>query len=244
MFMRSLAIIFLIALAAALAAGCSSLPPTVPVVHDAVYPATGLTDIQLENQNGMVNVTGWDLDQVQVRVLEGRRVDNISVEIAGTRMMVKTLPTGVVGLNGPQARYEVSVPRTLQRIEVQTSNGQIPVTDCNATVVAETSNGAIRLSGTRTIERLATSNGAIDAEVRALDADARVSTSNGAIRLRLAPSLNAEIEARTSNGQVTVSGLALNTTTSGQNEVRGTLGAGGPRLVVQTSNGAITLAPL
>lgn len=243
--MRRRIILLMVALAAALAAaGCASLSPAVPVVHDEVYPSAGIAVIDVEHQNGMVAVTGWDRDEIQVRVLEGRRVDNISVETTGDRMTVRTRPAGVVGINGPQARYEVSVPRALQRIEVRTSNGQIQIVNCNGTVAAETSNGAIRLTGTRTVERLATSNGAIDAEIRALDTDARVTTSNGAIRLALAPTVNAQVEARTSNGQVSATGLPLTDMQSGPTELSGTLGAGGPRLVVETSNGAINLAPL
>ncbi len=242
--MHRLSGILLVALAAALVAGCASLPATVPVVHDQVYPATGLAAIQLENRNGMVNVTGWDRDQVQVRVLNGRGVANISVETSGGRMTVRTVAATPVSALGTGAQYEISVPGSLARIEARTSNGGITVTNCNGTVVADTSNGGIQLRGTRTIERLETSNGAIDAEIRALDADARATTSNGAIRLRLSPSLNAVIEARTSNAQVNVSNLPLNATSSGPSEVRGTLGAGGPRLVVETSNGAITLGSL
>ena len=243
--MRSIATLLLVALAGILAgAGCASLSPAVPVVHDQTYPALGLAVVDIEHQNGMVDVTGWDGGEIRVRVLEGRRIDNISVVTAGDRMTVRTLPAGVVGLNGPEARYEVSVPRTLRRVEVRTSNGQIRVTDFNGTVAAATSNGAIRLAGTRTFERLSTSNGAIDAELRALDTDARATTSNGAIRLALSPTINAQVEARTSNGQVTASGLPLTATASGPTELRGTLGDGGPRLTVETSNGAITLGPI
>ena len=71
-----------------------------------------------------------------------------------------------------------------------------------------------------------------------------MTTSNGAVALLLAPSLNAMIDARTSNGRVTVSGLALNATTAGPSEVVGTLGTGGNTLRIETSNGAITLGPL
>lgn len=243
--MRSIATLLLVALGVVLAAGgCASLSPAVPVVHDQAYPAAGLAVVDIEHQNGMVDVTGWDGEEIRVRVLEGRGVDNVSVETVGDRMTVRALPSGVVGINGPQARYEVSVPRTLRRIEVRTSNGQIQVADFNGTVAAETSNGAIRLAGTRTFERLSTSNGAIDAEIRALDTDARASTSNGAIRLALSPTIDAQVEARTSNGQVTASGLPLSTTTAGPTELRGTLGVGGPQLTIETSNGAITLGPL
>ncbi len=236
--------ILALALCTALAAGCASVAPTVPVVHDAVYPASGLAAFALENQNGAVTVTGSDRADLRVRALNGRGVENVSIEVVGDRMTVRTVPAAGLGLAGPQARYEVDVPRSLARIEVATSNGAIEVRDCDGTVDAGTSNGAIRLAGTRTIGRLQTSNGAIEAELRALEADARITTSNGAVRLRLASSINATIEARTSNGRVTVSGLPLATTVAGPSEVRGTLGAGGPRLLVVTSNGQIALEPL
>ncbi len=163
--MHRLSVFLLAALALTLSAGCASLSPTVPVVHDAVYPASGLAIFQLENQNGYVNVTGWDQDQVQVRALNGRQVSNVSVEVAGDRMTVRTLSASPVGI-GPQLDYEIRVPRALPRVELTTANGRIEVDDYNGTIDAGTSNGAIRLNGTRTLERLSTSNGRIDAEVR------------------------------------------------------------------------------
>ncbi len=169
-------------------------------------------------------------DEIQVRVLDGRRVDNISVETAGDRMTVRTLPAGVVGINGPQARYEVSVPRSLARIEVQTSNGRIQVVNCNGTVDRRDVERSLAAHGNADHRAPLDLERRIDAEIRALDTDARVTTSNGAIRLALAPTMSAQIEARTSNGQVTVTGLPLTTTTSGPTELRGTLGAGGQRL--------------
>lgn len=245
MSMHRLSVVVIVVLAAGLTAGCCSFPAdTVPVVHDEVYPAAALAAISIDNENGRVTVTGWDREEIRVRVLNGRGVERISVETAGEQMTVRTVSSASAGMLGTGAEYEVSIPSTLERIAIATSNGQIQVLDCNGTVDAETSNGGIRLTGTRTIERLSTSNGAIDAEIRALDTDARATTSNGAIRLALAPSINATIDASTSNGQVTVSGLVLTASEAGPSELSGTLGAGGPRLVVETSNGAITLSSL
>jgi hypothetical protein len=56
--MHRLSVVLLAALVFALSAGCASLPWTVPLVHDAVYPAGGMAIFQLENPNGYVNVTG------------------------------------------------------------------------------------------------------------------------------------------------------------------------------------------
>jgi hypothetical protein len=234
----------MLALAGVGAGCCSFAANTVPVVHDQTYPAGGLSELGIDNDNGRVTVTGWDQDQVRVRALNGRGVDRISVETSGDRMTIRTVRVATAGILGTGVEYEVTVPASLQGIEIATSNGQIQIADCNGTIDAETSNGGIGLAGTRAISRLETSNGAINAEIRALDGDARVTTSNGAVRLALDPTLNAEIEARTSNGQVTVSGLTLNASETGQNELRGTLGMGGPRLTVETSNGAITISAL
>lgn len=233
----------LTALALALPAGCASLPATVPVVHDAVFPAGGLTVFQLENPNGYVNVTGWDRNQVQVRAMNGRQVSNVSVAVAWNRMAVRTVSVSPAGI-GTQLDYEICVPRALPRLELATANGRIKIGDYNGTIDARTANGAIRLAGTRSFERLSTSNGLIDAEVRSLDADTLATTSNGAVRLLIDPSLNATIEARTSNGRVTVSGLALNTSTVTSNDLIGTIGSGVNTLRVETSNGAITLNSL
>lgn len=242
--MHRLCIVLMIALACVGAGCCSFSANTVPVVHDQTYPAGGISEISIDNENGRVTVTGWDQDQVRVRALNGRGVDRVSVETSGDRMTVRTVPAATAGVFGTGVEYEITVPSSLQGMEIATSNGQIRVVDCNGTVDAETSNGGIELAGTRAIARLETSNGAINAEIRALDGDARVTTSNGAVRLALAPTLNAEIEARTSNGQVTVSGLTLNASETGQNELQGTLGTGGPKLEVETSNGAITISAL
>jgi hypothetical protein len=236
--------LLVLGLCAGFAAGCASPSPYVAVVHDANYSAAGIHAIEVENQNGRITVAGWDRDEVRVRALNGRGIENISVEPSRERIAVRTRPSSVVGSGGPAVEYRIDVPRSLSRIGLTTSNGAVEVGDCNGTIDARTSNGAIRLTGTRTIEGLATSNGAIDAEIRLLESDARVTTSNGAVRLRLAPALNTTLDARTSNGRVSVEGLPFVASVTGANEVRGTLGTGGPRLTIETSNGRIDIGPL
>lgn len=242
--MRRLSIILVAVLAAAFTAGCASLSGTVPVVHDAVYPAGALAVLQLENQNGDVAVTGWDRDEIQVRALNGRFVSNVSVETVGDRMTVRTLSAAAPGVGGVRADYEIRVPRALPRLELVTQNGRIEIDGCDGIIDADTSNGEIQLAGTETFERLSTSNGPVGAEVRSLGTDALVTTSNAAVRILVAPSINATIDARTSNGRVTVSGVALNATVAGQGELAGTIGTGGNTLRIETSNADITLGAL
>ncbi len=164
------------------AAGCASLPSTVPVVSDAVYPADGLVTFLLENPNGYVNVTGWDRNEVQVRALNGRGVANVSVEVVGSQMTVRTLSTGGIGLEGPHADYEVRVPRPLPRIALTTANGAIEVDDCNGTIDAETSNGRVSVSGLA-LNATTTGQSEVTGTLGAGGNTLRVETSNGAITL-------------------------------------------------------------
>ena len=58
------------------------------------------------------------------------------------------------------------------------------------------------------------------------------------------PSLNADIEMETSNGQIIISGITLNLKTDGEKHKEATLGDGGNKISIQTSNGNIRLYEL
>ena len=70
--------------------------------------------------------------------------------------------------------------------------------------------------------------------------DTRIMTVNGGIRLTLAPTVNAELEATVINGGVSVQeGFPLSGDERNRQRVAGRLGNGGPRLLVQTTNGGV-----
>jgi DUF4097 and DUF4098 domain-containing protein YvlB len=102
-----------------------------------------------------------------------------------------------------------------------------------------TSNGGIRVSGLAGPLRLDTSNGGIVVQA-ASESEIHAHTSNGAIEIAVAPGLNANISARTSNSRI-YSDLDVVTNHVSATELEGTIGKGGPPIDLHTSNGSIYL---
>lgn len=137
------------------------------------------------------------------------------------------------------------------KVDARTSNGAVEIQSITGAVSVVTSNGAIkgRIVDTVTADavRLSTSNGAIDVRIEAQhNNDITVSTSNGGITVRIPETANARISATTSNHEsvttdfpVQVRGLLS------KNKLEGSIGnGGGPLLQLSTSNGSIKLLRL
>jgi len=160
--------------------------------------------------------------------------------------------------------YEIQVPQEAE-LALHTSNGAIAVDDIDGAVrlhssngkllceevtgavVATTSNGTVSLVDVSGDVEAKTSNGTIKVVRRdPLGGSDNVScrTSNGSITLSLPETSSFDLDAHTSNGRVstefpiTVSGAVE------REHVSGTVGDGGPRVRLTTSNGSITVRSL
>jgi DUF4097 and DUF4098 domain-containing protein YvlB len=122
-------------------------------------------------------------------------------------------------------------------------NGGVTVRDLEGYVTLATSNGDVETSDCAGVDGLATSNGSITAEILAIRRDVVVETSNGAIEADLSPDLDADLVATVSNGSIETTDLDLTDATVTDSRVEGTLGAGGTRLALHTTNGSIDVAP-
>lgn len=150
-------------------------------------------------------------------------------------------------------------------VRLETSNGAIELTSTGGPAFVRTSNGRIQASGVRRgldastsnggitavltdVEpgqsiRLQTSNGSVDLSLDRLDAanEVSVNTSNASITLRMPAETGARITARTSNGRITNEFNSVFEGRSERNRLEGTLGDGGARISLATSNGSIRL---
>ncbi len=158
-------------------------------------------------------------------------IDLSGVLVNGTELRTSNGPVRVDGAPGGD-------------IAAASSNGGIEVRGAEGYVTARTSNAPITVEGSGGIAELRTSNGPISAEIPAVRGDVTVSSSNGAVTLRLAESLDARVVATTSNGRIAASDLPLLLDESSGTRVSGTLGEGGPTITVTTSNGGIELTRL
>jgi len=151
-------------------------------------------------------------------------------------------------------------------VEAHSSNGSVEVNDVKGTMNFRTSNGGVRADHVEGDFEAETSNGGIHAHLRdtASAHPIRLSTSNGGIDLQVDSLRQNDVTASTSNGPITVRmpasvGAILHAATNSSGSVRsdfdvlvrpgelskhrieGTIGGGGPRIDLTTSNGNINL---
>jgi len=160
---------------------------------------------------------------------------NGRIELEGTRGNIEVITSnGAIEVDGSEGDIDAS-----------TSNGAIELEGVKGFVSAHTSNGAIDVERTAGVIALKTSNGSIEADVLGVRGDGvRLHTSNGAIHLRVDPGLNIDLEAKTSNGKITVEDLEVVVKEITKTSLKGRLGKGGTKVSCRTSNGAIDLKRL
>jgi DUF4097 and DUF4098 domain-containing protein YvlB len=250
--------------------------------------------LDLKGFNGSVEITGTDNQSVEVTgskyAANNGDLSRVRVEAVQEGNLIRVRAEKD---NDPNwrcncgASFTIRVPRRMDLSSIKTSNGSIRVTNIDGRVDVTTSNGGLRLSDIRGKVDARTSNGGVEIQsltgavsvktsnggirgriVDTVSGDAvQLSTSNGAIDVRIEAQHNNDIVASTSNGSVTVrlpetANARINATTSShetvttdfpvqvrgllsKNKLEGSIGnGGGPMLQLSTSNGSIKLLRL
>jgi DUF4097 and DUF4098 domain-containing protein YvlB len=125
-------------------------------------------------------------------------------------------------------------------------NGDLEVTGVSGSLELQTTNGEIRLNGTQGSAAAQTTNGGITAQITSVPNRGVIDlgTTNGNVDVSLPASLDATLEANTTNGRVTISGLEIKTRgTFTSKSILGVIGKGGARVALRTTNGNIDVAP-
>jgi DUF4097 and DUF4098 domain-containing protein YvlB len=224
-------------------------------VREETIPNTRVVDVDARSNGGVV-VHGWDRPDVHVRarVVVFADSDADARSLASEVRLVTT--GGRIRVEGPardrnwwrdrgwSVAFELQVPRSAE-LTVAATNGGIAVRDVRGRMDLRTTNGGLALEDVSGDIRGETTNGGVSVRMTSdkwegpsLD----VRTVNGGITLALPDGLSADLDARAVNGgirvdfPVTVSGLI-----SRGREVRGTIGAGGPRIRASATNGGISI---
>jgi DUF4097 and DUF4098 domain-containing protein YvlB len=134
----------------------------------------------------------------------------------------------------------VHIPSGLN-ILLKTQNGEVKLENIRGIrIEAVSTNGGITGRGLSGAVEASTVNGGIQMDLDAVTGDTRMVTVNGGVMLSVAPGVNADLEATVVNGGVLVQdGLSLSGDERSRQRVAGRIGSGGPRLVVQTTNGGV-----
>lgn len=243
--------------------GC--VGPEVTETFNAEYPVNPQTVIRVSNINGAIEITGWENDLVSVSAMkrstsgeEGLRSLNISVSQTENSLEIMTKYTGQL-LMQSGVDYSIKVPFNTTIDTLTTSNGAVEVSHVRGNLSATSSNGAVTIKNVKGIVTVTTSNGyievqnvtgikslrtsnaAVDTEIQSIQDNVDIETSNGAVTVYVNPLLNATFEMTTSNADIQLHGITLNTSLLEDTHVIGTLGNDGKKIDIHTSNAHVYL---
>ena len=126
--------------------------------------------------------------------------------------------------------------------EATTHNSTIELHDAEGSATLRTSNGRISMENVKGDFEAQTQNGAISFSGEfSPGSDNQIKTSNGSVRVKLQGTPSLKIDATTSNGSITSKLSDMAASIDEKNHLVGTIGDGEAQLVIQTSNGAVSI---
>jgi len=232
------------------------------------YASNENTILKVTTLNGQIEIYTWENNTISLNAIKKSGIsrdelDNVDINVDESSNIIKidVLYTGQ-RITQPSVDMNIKIPNYVTVDTVTTSNGAIIIEDVKGNITADSSNGAITIDNvdgfvaattsngrivvtdSSGINNLHSSNGIINAEIYDFQQNITISTSNGRITVYINPLLNAYIEMETSNGQININGITLNLTTNEEKHKQGSLGEGGNKIYIKTSNGDINLYKL
>jgi hypothetical protein len=214
--------------------------------------------LHIININGQIQASPATGSQVEVRAIREARAGSEEASrelLKKSEMREEVTPDGVTietpegqgrgrGFGRPQlsVRYEVRVPPGLNML-FKTQNGEVRLENVDGVrIEATTTNGGITGRGVSGAVEAQTVNGGVTMDLASVTGDSRITTVNGGVMVTVSPGVNANLEATVVNGGVQVQdGFQLIADEQSRQRVAGRIGKGGPRLVLQTTNGGVRL---
>jgi hypothetical protein len=213
--------------------------------------------VEVVNVNGAVRLSPADGGKVEVHAFREARAssEQAARELLGKIEMKEDVGPDHVSIQAadpPQGggfgrpalviRYEVRVPSGLA-VALKTQNGEVRLENVAGRFTAGSTNGGVTGRALSGSVDASTVNGGIQMELDSLSADTKLSTVNGGVRVTVGPELKADLEATVVNGGVSVDdALKLSSDDRGRQRIAGRINGGGPKLLVQTTNGGVRVA--
>jgi DUF4097 and DUF4098 domain-containing protein YvlB len=204
-------------------------------------------------QNGGVSIKGWDGAGVLVR----SKVDAWGPDEGSARGVMSQVhvdfSAGELKASGPEnvnnqwfsVSYEVFVPRNAD-LSLKAHNGGISVADVRGNIRFDTTNGGVNLKNLAGDVEGTTKNGGVNVTLSGNRWDGNkldARTTNGGINISMPTNYNAHFETATVNGHLNAN---FDMTVHGNlSEISKKLsldiGAGGPTIHVETTNGGVNV---
>jgi hypothetical protein len=202
--------------------------------------------------NGGISIRAWSRADVLIR----SKVDAAAPTEAEARQLASQVVVrydgAAVVASGPESRdkswwsvsYEVFVPKAMD-LKLVTVNGGVSINGVKGNIEFRSTNGGVHLEGLAGHVQGSTTNGGVNVSLSGerWDGDSLdVRTTNGGVNLQVPTSYSARLEMGTVNGGMKSDVPAVITPRgSDEKTIQATLGAGGPLIRVQTTNGGVSV---
>jgi DUF4097 and DUF4098 domain-containing protein YvlB len=209
--------------------------------------------VSVENTNGSISVEGWDQDKVDVLAVKSangydqrdaeenlKRLE-VVFDFRGNELKIETRYPHTMHFGG-SVRYTLRVPRKI-RLELHSTNGSVEASDVQGEIRLHTTNGSVKAENVGGSVDGSTTNGRATANFTSLSGgDIRLHTTNGTVQLGLPEDANADVSAHTTNGSIRTDFPITTRGIVGKHALEGTIGKGGSRIELRTTNGSVTIS--
>jgi hypothetical protein len=221
-------------------------------VREQTLTGVGALDVHT-NGSGHVRVRAIDGESTRIRTRVRSHAETAGtareiaahVELAVNGGEVRVLGPHTGHREGWSVDFEIEAPRGTA-LALATRNGAVDVEGVAGTTTFHTSNGNVRVANAAGDVRGRTTNGHVRVELdgprwegQGLD----VLTTNGGVVLAVPAGYSAELEASSNHGRVESTVPLTRHQARGPLRIAGTLGSGGARLSVRTTNGPVRIEP-
>jgi len=207
--------------------------------------------------NGGMSIKGWDNASVLVRSrVEAWGADDNSAKMITSQVHVDW-SAGQIKASGPESNqngdrnqgwsvsYEVFVPRSAD-LSLKAHNGGISIADVRGNIQFDTQNGGVNLKNLAGDVEGRTTNGGLNITLAGNRWDGNkldARTTNGGINISMPAAYNAHFETATVNGHLNAN---FDMTVHGNlseisKKMSLDIGAGGPTIHVETTNGGVNV---
>lgn len=243
-----------------------ALTATAVIAHDderyqdkvvKTFSANANTQLQIDNTNGKVGIEGWNKDEVQITATiytkneAGRERVEVLVAQNGDTIDIDThfaKQSGWSNNNYAQVDYVIYVPKYIELDDVKLKNGSLAIKDVTGDINASLKNGNMTATGLAANTRVMSKNGSVKLSyadnLQALK-NVNVDSKNGSITVYLPDSVNATINATSTNGSISNGfGLPVDKSRSNRKKLSGELGTGDANIKLLSKNGSIRIKSL
>lgn len=223
---------------------------------DVTLQATERRDVAVEYVKQCSSVQA-DLSKLHFRTtrsggtLRLRSEWNGDNDLGGSRPQVNvdaTVPTALSVDRVETKAGDVSISHVAGDVTLRSAAGDVDAKRVAGTVDAKTEAGDVRIVDPDAIGDLRTATGDVRADVPAIDGETRIATQTGDMIVHVASDVDADVVARTKMGEVHVDGVSLSNVERMDgfvgSTVEGSLGDGGPRLLLETQTGDVIVRAL